>query len=663
MRELSFLFSDNSFIRKHDRHHSFGIVSARRYYDKKMISLIFFLLSAMQIPTDFNFRIHKKNGWFGPETKFDGKSGYIRKIQNEKELNEFLAKKRGAPEVLYIPDAMLNEKVTDLITQKYNPLKFLQAVFVYTTNTSETSCASKFPNKQQSSYSSDFVWNPYGNGEMFFKYDFPIMYPPKRVSDALLKLVEKDGDKAGIYIDLVMKGRSGIEYCLKYYGDEDKHMCDPIGGLSLYGSFDEKIAGNQAVWLISGIDSFGIVPYAQVGADYSISGFVATLAAIDSLKNLKWKEAAKTLRYAFFDAEEVGYLGSERFLSEIENFKCNDGKNNEGNCSDPVRPNTEYTKIKLSEIDSVIEVKNVGLHSNENEIYAHTQKTDAEQQFVESVKESLGEATPLKIESPSEKVPGIPPSSTNTFLRHKNDIKHIVFTGHKGEFINKNIGKPSDNVYDSDYITKSATVVARTVASLCFPEITKEQLNEIQANFSVVDSLMNGFVNAPNDSELIHELFPNASLPTDHVSLYSGIYAGYSYKLKHRIIERFLKDIVATNVTNVNCTSDNDCSSLWPSDGKCSRSKVCERSMIRPHLAYSMAIEYSNKNHKFVITNNTDAYVNFAETQWTHSDIKYVLLPSPSVGRVSIGLGIVILAVTTYFGVSLWNSNLEHLKK
>ena len=634
-----------------------------------MFLLLFSFLSVYQIPTDFNFRIHDRNGWFGPITKFDGKSGFIRLISSESDLESLLSKNRKNPEVLMISDALLNEKSIDLIKSKYRPSTSLLGIFVYSTNTSETSVASKFPNKQQSVYSSDFVWNPYGNGEQYSKFEYPIFYPPKHVSDDLLQYIERDGDRAGIYINLFMKGRGSAEFCLKYYGGSN-HMCDPIGGMSLYGSFDDKVGGNQAVWLVSSMDAFGIAPYAQVGADYSISGFVASLGALESLKSLNWGDAEKTLRFAFFDAEEIGYTGSQRFLAEIDGkFQCSEFVKDENTnvtwCNDPLRTSLDFTKIKLSEIDSIVEIKSVGLHSSDQNIYAHTQKTDAEREFITQINSTLPNSeNDLKLQLSDDSLPGIPPSSTHSFLRLNGDIKHVVFAGHKAEYINKNIGKPSDNVYDSEYITKAATVAARTLASLCFgSKITTQELSEIEANFTLVDSLMDGFVNAPNDSVVIHELFPNAILATDHVSLYCGVYNNNYFSFKHYLVENLLKDVIQTNLTDVNCTVDSNCTDLFGVDGKCSRDGYCEKSLIRSHPAYSLSLEFNKADNKFYVANNSEELPLYAETQWTKSDMKYVLLPSLMAGRLSIGVGIVMWTVLSIVCVRLWKYNIELLKK
>ena len=623
-----------------------------------MLFLLFsiFSVSEYQIPNDFNFRVGTRNGWFGLKSRFDGESGYVRKINTKEDLVTLVSKRRDVPEVLFLSDALVNQDTFNLLNQKYEPHKFLVGIIVYTTDgTSETSTESKFPNKDQSCYESDFEWNPWGNGEQYKQYDYPILYPIPRVSEQLLEYLNQDGDKAGAYIKLRMQPRGNAQKCLK------DDTCDVIGGLSMIGSFNDVLTGD-GVWAIASMDAFGIAPYAQVGADYSISGFVALLGALQSLKNLDWENADRPLRFGFFDAEEIGYLGSDRFLTEIEDFKCNSWSNTSthAQCQEPLRADLEFTEMKISEIQTVVEIKNVGLAQDDTKLYAHTMHKDTDKQFISQISSKV--TAPLTITEVDEtKTPGIPPSSTHSFIKHNPSIQHVVFTGHEAQFINKNVGKPSDNQYDPKYITNAATVTARTLASLCFDSISETDLNTITANETFITSVMQGFVGAYNDSQVLHEVFNTTSLATDHASIYSQLYNGYVYYLKQQLIERVLKDVVATNVTDVECSSDSDCASIFDKDQYCSTEGKCEQSLIRGHPAYSLAFEYDLEEYQFYI--KRDNYPVMTEAVWQDTDFRYILLPSFWVGRICIGFGVALWLLLCIGGATFWNWNLKFLKK
>ncbi|EAY13622.1 hypothetical protein TVAG_387630 [Trichomonas vaginalis G3] len=618
---------------------------------------MFFLCAAIQIPTDFNFRIHNPAGWFGPATKSGGESGYSRLITNEQELDDLLSTKRSFPEVLVIPDFLVNKGNLTKIEKQYDPIKFLHGVMVYSSNTSESSTASAFPNKAQSPYSDDYIWNPYGNGEQYDKYSFVLFYPPNKVMQQLLEKIKADKQKSGFYIDFSMLSRGNLKYCLSHTYDYNA-QCQPVGGLSLIGGFNNQIGG-KAVWLVSQMDAFGIAPYGQVGADYSISGFVASLAALESLKNLDWKSAKRPLHFGFFDAEEIGNLGSSRFLYEIKNFTCEEYSEGKSYCVRPKRYDFFFQNISYDDFSTVLEVKSVGLFEDEGKIFAHTQKSDNEKIFVQNLQNSFN--NPLKITSADSSTPGVPPSTTSSFVKQIPNIEHVVFAGHDKTYVNKVIGTPSDDKYDVDYVTKAATTVARSLAFLCFQD--KSIAEGIEANKTLVEGIMQGFVDAPNSSDYFHELFPNASLATDHVSLYSGVYNGYSTSFKHMIVVNMLKDVIRTEFDESNkCTVDSNCTEAYGQDAFCSRQKYCEKSLIRSFPAYSLAFEV-NKDDDFYIARNNSEYEAMAEARWASPDIKYVLLPTVMSGRLLISIGLVFTTILAYISLTRWNSLILKLKK
>ena len=386
------------------------------------------------------------------------------------------------------------------------------------------------------------------------------------------------------------------------------------------------------------------------------------LGALESLKGLDWETANRPLRFGFFDAEEIGYLGSDRFLTEIEEFTCNQWRNSstQAACQEPLRTNLEFTEMQINEIQTVVEIKNVGLAQDNTRLYAHTMHKEADKQFVADIAAKV--TAPLIITDVDDtKTPGIPPSSTHSFIKHNSAIKHVVFTGHEAQFINKNIGKPSDNQYDPTYITNAATVTARTLASLCFDAITSEQLNGITANETFITSLMQGFVGAYNDSVVLQEVFNTTSLATDHASLYAQLYNGYVYNMKQQLILNVMKDVVATNVTDIECSTNDDCASVFDKDQFCSTSKRCEQSLLRGHPAYSLAFEYNTGTNQFYI--KRDNYPVMTEAVWQDVDFRYILLPSFWTGRIAIGFGVVLWLFLCIGGATFWNWNLKFLKK
>jgi len=621
-----------------------------------MLFLLTSIFAHIQIPADINFRINTRDGWIGPKTKFEGTSGYAVIANSTTVLSTILEAKRKVPEVICIPISMVKKDVLTSIQEKYHPKQFLQAVFVYPDNNSVTSSAPRFPNKNQSCYQSDYEWNPYGNGEELFKYDFPMFYPPKAYGTYLINKIIADGSKAGFFVQVHMYSRGSIENCLEE-GLKFGRQCDIIGGLSLIGSFNENLTG-KSVWAITNFDSFGIFPYGQIGADYSISGYVTLLSALESLKSLDWKAAKKNLRFAFFDAEETGYMGSSRFINDIKSFDCKTWVNDTSvYCKSPYRTNMEFMNMSIDDFESIVEVKSVGLCENCNTLYAHTMKTANSTDFVNDIKSKV--SSPLSIQFSSAGTPGIPPSSTHSFIKELPSIPHVVFTGYSSQFINQNVGKPSDSNYNISYIVNASTTLARTLASLCFDT---PDLNSINVNYSIVDELMKAFVEAPYDSQYVRNLLSTYTIPKDHVSLYSNVYKGYSYDLKHRVVEELLKDVIATNVTSINCTYNVNCTKYFGQYGYCSNAGVCESSKMLGHPAYSMGVEKDETSQAWKVVNNDYRYPLMAESVWSSVDVKYVLLPNYWIGRITFGLSCIVTVSLCIISYMYWNNTMSEIK-
>lgn len=616
----------------------------------EMLFGVLTLLSIYQIATDFNFRIHTPEGWFGPETRFNGASGYIRICDSVTKLDNLLSKENTDPIVILLPNSLLYKQNLDKITTKFVPMQNLRAVLIYNDNAtakSETSTESKTPLKDLSADPNNHEWNPTGNGEQYNKFDFPIIYPPYKTGNEIYTEAVKDGEIAGLYVDLKMNSRGDVNYCIS------QGKCDVIGGQSIIGSFDKKL-NDTAVWAIAGIDSFGIAPYAQVGADYSISGFVTLVAALDALKDLKWSDATTPLRFAFFDGEEIGYLGSTRFLKETHNFTCYPDHLKDGYCDLPFRFSLDFQGIKMEDFDTVVEVKSVGLKKDASKIYAHTHTNDKSTTLVNDL---IGDANIKDLTIEASTSAFLPPSSANSFVRENEKIRHVVFTGYDDVFVNKNVGKPSDDEYDPAYMTNAATVVAKTLAKLCFGGTI--DYSNVKANETLLSGLMQGFVGAANDSAVFHELLPSTQLPTDHVSLYAAVFRPTTIQMKHRVLQEALRDVVS-EFNTTKCTEDSNCTDV--EGGYCHRSGVCATAKLTWHPAYSLAFEY-DQSGKLKVVDDSGKYRTWAEAVWSTVDIKYVKLPRALSGRIICGLGALLCVVSSILGAKLWRANLLTLSK
>lgn len=635
-----------------------------------LTSILVSIPNSIEIPVDFNFRININKGWIGPETKYQGGSGYMRIIKTPSDLNELVSKQRLYQEVLMIPYSMMKNEYYDIIATKYKPLNFLQGVVGYPdeNENNSTSSAPKYPNQKYSYNTKDYEWNPYGDGSDFKRLPFLIFKTTNEYAQFLLAAKQAAGDRAGIYINNRQHSRGNFKQAIGTI-KKSQPLADVIGGVSVLGSTDNTL-NNSAVWAIASIDSFGSIPYGHIGADHSFSGFVGLLGAIDALKNasLNWTTAQKQLRFAFFDAEEIGYAGSRRFLAEINHQfdgKCLevDKDMGPGTCANPVRIFTDFNYISPSDFDSIVELKSIGLFKDANKIYAHTARTEAATSFVDSL---ISIASPLTITKPDSATPGVPPSSTNSFLRMNNNIKHVVLTGFDEKYVNQNIGSPGDIIYNTTYMTNAATTTARILAKLCFDN---PDLNSIVANETFIESIMKGFTEDPSNSSVFNYLFPSTeyNLPKNPSSIYAGVYNGFRIYLKQRLIARVLDEFSPANLTDIQCNETKDCvDKLGGKSGfYCAPVGMCLKSKVQYHPAYPLGVEQDKDQEKYMITNTTLADDNFlaAETRWSDAQFNFVYLPYKWTGRIAIFVGVLLWLALGLGGAKLWMMNLTSLKK
>jgi nicastrin len=606
-----------------------------------LLPLLSVLCHSLQIPADFNFRIIHSTGWFGPKTKFDGYSGFMVRIGQSTDLDPFLAKKRPHPEVLVLPLNLVTAETIGKIEKLYHPHPFLQGIIALPADNSTHPYDVPFPNADQSCYDpAGYQWNLRGDSLAQAVTAVPIVYPPGAVAAQVKEHIARQGSRAGAYMRIFNTARGTDADCVA------SDQCQPIGGLSMFGSFDEKYGG-PAVWAISSFDTTGLFPYGSTGADASVSGFVAQLAALQSLKGVDWKSARLPLRFAFFDGEAHGYVGSQGFLADIEQFDCSIWSGDHSACIKPYRLQLQFRNISIADFHTVVEMKSV---ANVTRLFAHGNIAD--------------EVTPLKtnlsISRANASNPGIPPSSAHSFVRVNSSIRHLVLAGFDSHYPDDNrYGSPSDVRYDAESVTKAAETLVQVWQSISGFELpaTWSGVNE-----TIVDDLMQGFVGIPRDSAYMKSLFPSVdSLPGDHVSLYSGICSFYTAQLKQRVVHAALKDVVAYNTSDLNCSQDDTCRGLG-GDWVCSWAGKCERINIHHHPAYSRRYEWDDDKQIWGIQNTDSKLPSAAETVWLAPDIQLVTLPAYWTGRIAVGVGVFLWAASAVALGWFWSGNLAHLK-
>ncbi|PWZ03928.1 Nicastrin [Zea mays] len=187
----------------------------------------------------------------------------------------------------------------------------------------------KFPQDDFAPYSNhSHDWNPAGSGIMWNKYNFPVFLLSEESTNTLQKISEKNektgnGYKANVAeFDLVMQTTKAQTHdsasCLK------EQSCLPLGGHSVWTSLPPLKNGSTEhpkplILAIASQDSASFFRDRSLGSDSPISGLIALLTAVDALSHIHGlSKLKKQLVFAVFNGEAWGYLGSRKFLQELD---------------------------------------------------------------------------------------------------------------------------------------------------------------------------------------------------------------------------------------------------------------------------------------------------------------------------------------------------------
>ncbi|OAY75320.1 Nicastrin [Ananas comosus] len=323
-----------------------------------------------------------------------------------------------------------------------------------------------------------------GSGIMWNRYNFPVFLLSAQSTLILQEIANNDAENNNKYpahvaeFDLVMQttkvGTHDSESCLK------EQSCLPLGGYSVWSSLPPINASlmkplKPVVMAIASLDSASFFRDRSLGADSPISGLIALLTAVDALSNVEGLDKLKKqLVFAVFTGEAWGYLGSRKFLQELEmGTDSVNGLNN-------------------TLVEQVLEVGSVGkgLVQGGTTFYAHaggkSSLTKEILSALQSASISLGSDN-VKVKTADTSNPGIPPSSLMTFLRKSSSTSGVVLEDFDSSFINRFYHSHLDD--PSNINSSSIAAAAALVAPGDLP-LNLMALNSIKVNVSLVDELI-----------------------------------------------------------------------------------------------------------------------------------------------------------------------------
>ncbi|XP_055961412.1 nicastrin isoform X2 [Mercurialis annua] len=496
--------------------------------------------------------------------------------------------------------------------------------------------APKFPEAEFAPYHNiNYEWNPIGSGIMKKSYNFPVFLLSNDSSDIMQEVILKNEEKKNSYtanvveFDLVMQtsksGTHDSESCLR------EETCLPLGGYSVWSSLPpiNISSSDQAkpiILAVASMDSASFFRDKSLGAESSISGLISLLAAVDSLSRVDGLgDLSRQLVFSVFTGEAWGYLGSRRFLLELDlQTESVSGLNN-------------------TLIEMVMDIGSVGrgFNAGNETFFAHTAGgSPGGKEMFNAFKLALDslELNNVTIASASASNPGIPPSSLMAFLRkfflswQNPSIPGVVLEDFDSAFSNNFYHSHLDDKsnINSSAIVAAASLVARSLYILASnsTNLSSLALSAINVNASLVEELMSCLLDCdPGLScELVKKyISPSAACPSHYVGVIIGEPSstpnlGYVDDIS-RFIWNFLADRTSVPKENSSSNCSKDCSNKGEvcikqeTNGK----GVCVLSTTRYVPAYSTRLKFESGMWNVLPSNSSDP-MGMVDPVWTESN-------------------------------------------
>ncbi|XP_026407913.1 nicastrin-like [Papaver somniferum] len=487
----------------------------------------------------------------------------------------------------------------------------------------------KFSQAEFSPYQKlNYEWNPLGSSIMWNSYNFPIFLLDEDSTAVLQKIADKNEKNKQAYkvdvaeFNLVMQttksGTHDSESCLK------QQSCLPLGGYSVMSSLPPiDVSSTQKpksiVLAMASIDSASFFRDKSPGADSPLSGMISLVAAVDALSHLgDLDELNKQLVFLFFTGEAWGYLGSRRFLAELDMG------------TDAVHG------LNSSLIEMVLEIGSVGKGFSQgvSSFFTHasrdlpaTKKTlDAFRHAHNSLRSDS-----INISMASSSNPGIPPSSLMAFMRKNPLTSGVVLEDFDSAFSNKFYHGQLDDLsnIDSKSLVAAASLVARTLYILASDGkiLNTTKLISINVNSSLVDELLGCLLTCePGLSCALVKgyITPTSTCPNHYVGVILGPPLSTPYVEDLRDTSRFLWNFLAEKTSKPRKENSTICSKDCSSKGGvCIRAETdgkgtCVLSTTRYIPAYSTRLKFDTGIWNLLPANASDV-MGMVDPVWTES--------------------------------------------
>ncbi|KAL9355117.1 hypothetical protein Peur_053087 [Populus x canadensis] len=533
----------------------------------------------------------------------------------------------------------------------------------------------KFPGAEYAPYKSvNYEWNPIGSGMMWRAYSFPVFLLTEGGAQLVQEVAVNNEKKRNDYtadvveFDSVMQttksGTHDSESCLQ------EQTCFPLGGYSVWSSLPpiNNSSTNHSkpiILTVASMDSASFFRDKNLGAESPISGLIALLAAVDSLSHVNGlDDLGKQLVFSVFTGEAWGYLGSRRFLFELD------------------LQSEAVNGLNSSLIETVIEIGSVGkgFSQGNSTFFAHAAAVSlATNETLNALKHARDSLENITVSSASTLNPGIPPSSLMAFLKKNPSTSGMVLEDFDTSFSDKFYHSHLDDMsnINSSAIVAAASLVARTLYILASDDknLSSTALDAINVNASLVEELMRCLLDCePGLScELVKSyIVPTNQCPNHYVGVILGEpssnpYLGYVDDVS-RFIWNFLADRTSSSMVDASSDCSKECSNKG---GVCIKAEVdgkgvCAISTTRYVPAYSTRLNYESGTWRVLPSDSSDP-MGMVDPVWTESNwdtirLRVYTVQDAAFDRLVLLAGITI-TVMAYLAIVLTRASIAKALK
>lgn len=511
-----------------------------------------------------------------------------------------------------------------------------------------------------------YNWNPKGTGLNFASWDFPIFaaWPTTATANkslnAILQGVQYNAAANyasyplySVDFDALMYAAVNSPTCLR------RQFCDPVGGYSVWSTPKPAVVSTSPIVLVAAtLDASSFFHELASGVATHVGGMVAAMVAADAISNSPTPARTwnGTVLFGFFNAEQWGHAGSQRFARDITNFTCLATSGTKcpltnGQCKNPCVANLDFTNISIKNIAAIIELNQLAPQATN--LYMHVDIVDTKTIALLNQVRAAGADQTLK---PSDAVGAgrLPPSASLAFLQQRSGIPAVVLSDFNAEFatpyFNSELDYPPQTVPDAATVCAAATITARTVYRLANnlpPEApVPPQLN---ANCSLAAELLGCFSSNFSCPTVLEFLNTNLPFYSSYASVFN--YGGPTPLVY--VVNQFMKQRVAS-ATGPACNKTSDCSALPNSE---CISNLCTLALSRLHQAYGTGLAFNSDSGYFEVVNGNLG--TWTESRWTRTGMRVFKVASLSmqIGELVGGIGVLGASV------GAWYAGKGYLKK